>query len=122
MQGLTIEEFKKKYQEEYSKFNSNDPEISIKDGESNYNVYCRATECMVELSKKHPGENIILVTHGGVIDKIFRFIFNIPLNEKEIFRCLILPLSTFIYRDDAFFLKTWGDISHLKNLGTIDDF
>jgi 2,3-bisphosphoglycerate-dependent phosphoglycerate mutase len=122
MQGQTIKEFEQKNPAEYLKFISSDAEASVKDGESKKDVYIRTTQCLLELSRKHPGKSIVLVTHGGVIDRIFRFIFNIPLDAKRNFSLYNASINSFIFKNDTFFLKTWGDVSHLKKIGTNDDF
>jgi len=122
MQGLTIAEFKEKFPEEYAKFISDDPDVPVKNGESKNEHFKRVKQCIVELGNRHIGENILIVTHGGVIEKIFRFALGIPLEAKRNFSLFNSSINTFTFQDNILFLKTWGDINHLKEIGTTDDF
>lgn len=121
-QGLTAEEFKDRYPDEYIKYASKDPDYVIPDGESNREKYNRAVGCLSELAQRHKGGNILIVTHGGILDSIIRMVFDIPLSVKRHFSLINASINVFNVADGKWMLETWGNISHLNDIPASDDF
>jgi 2,3-bisphosphoglycerate-dependent phosphoglycerate mutase len=69
---------------------------------------------------KHLGETIVVVTHGGVLSGLFRHTFSIPYDAPRRFEFTNAGLNVFNYEDGHWYLQTWGDISHLNGVGTVD--
>lgn len=114
-QGLTSTEFAARYPEVYQAFLSGDPDYQIPEGESLREFYHRCVNCFGELMKKHqPGEIIVIVTHGGFLDNILRYVLNIPLASLKKFERLNASFNEFILLNGDWTLMTWGDISHLQ--------
>jgi hypothetical protein len=58
----------------------------------------------------------------GHLDSLFRYVLEIPLNQKRNFSLLNSSLNTFIIEDTIWKLKSWGEISPLKGMMALDDF
>ncbi len=112
-QGLDGEEIKEKYPEEYKLHRSLGPEYAIPGGESTRQQVDRNVACLNELARKHAGETIVVVTHGGVVSGFFRHTLSIPLEAPRRFEFVNAGVNLFNYEDGAWFLQTWGDVSHL---------
>ena len=122
MQGLTIEEFRHRYPEEYEKYISDDPDYALPDGESVRQIHERTIKTLKEIVDKNRNKKIIFVMHGGNLDSLFRHVLGIPLNQRRSFSLLNSSLNAFTVEGTTWRLKTWGDISHLKGLTALDDF
>jgi probable phosphoglycerate mutase len=122
MQGLTVEEFKNMYPEEYNKYISDDPDYALPDGESVRQRHDRTINTLKEIVDKNRDKKIIAVMHGGNLDSLFRYVLGIPLNQKRNFSLLNSSLNTFVVEDNIWKLKSWGEISYLKGLTALDDF
>ena len=72
--GLTYKEVEAKYPKEYKSWNNNTSGYEIEDGESLEIVYARVKEFLDEIVEK--GQNVVLVTHAGVIRLAFCWIFD----------------------------------------------
>jgi len=121
MQGLTINEFKHAHPEAYEGFNSRDPDFVIPEGESSRQRYERGNSCIGTIAARHPGQKILVVTHGGIIDGVIRRIMGMPLQVPRmysLFNCSINVISIF---KDSWRLLSWGDIHHVKQIGSLDD-
>jgi probable phosphoglycerate mutase len=112
-QGLNGEEIKEKYPAEYKLHRSLGPNYVIPGGESTRQQVDRNVACLNELARKHAGETIVVVTHGGVVSGFFRHTLSIPLEAPRRFEFVNAGLNRFNYEDGAWFLQTWGDVSHL---------
>jgi probable phosphoglycerate mutase len=120
-QGLTIQEFKLKYPEEYRNFVSRDIDYIIPEGESIRQRFERSIACAVELAFQHTGQRILLVTHGGILDSLFRKSLNLPLTEERTFSLYNASINEFSISNNSWKLDSWGNIHHLQTLDTLDD-
>jgi 2,3-bisphosphoglycerate-dependent phosphoglycerate mutase len=75
---------------------------------------------LTEIAPKHLGETIVVVTHGGVLSGLFRHTFSIPFDAPRRFEFTNAGLNVFNYQQGNWFLQTWGDTSHLCEVGTLD--
>ncbi|MBN1256414.1 MAG: histidine phosphatase family protein [Planctomycetes bacterium] len=121
MQTLTKAEFAKKYPHENAEFNVGNPDYIIPKGESARQRYERATACAEELAARHPGESIVIVTHGGILDSLFRYTVGFPLELPRPFTLFNASINTFTVSAGRWRLDTWGDIHHLGELDSLDD-
>jgi probable phosphoglycerate mutase len=120
-QGLSGEEIKKKYPEEYRLHRSMGPDYIIPGGESVRQQVQRNVECLTAIAKNHLGETIVAVTHGGVLSGFLRHTLSIPLGAPRRFDFVNAGLNVFVYDEGDWFLQTWGDISHLGAAGSCED-
>jgi probable phosphoglycerate mutase len=121
-QGLTLKEFSEKYHDESIEFNEGDADYVIPGGESINQRFTRSIACIKEYAELYKGSKIIIVTHGGVLDGLFRFTVKIPLNQKRTFSLFNASVNTIQIQDDSWNIVTWGYVEHLRALGSLDDW
>ncbi|XP_012079192.1 phosphoglycerate mutase-like protein 4 isoform X2 [Jatropha curcas] len=81
-------------------------------GESLDQLYQRCTSCLQRIARKHIGERVIVVTHGGVISTLYE---NARPNNKAPRKVLNTSIHIFLIPDEKnWTIKTWGDVSHLN--------
>jgi len=119
-QGLNGDQLREKYPEEYRLHRTVGPSYVIPGGESVEQQVARNVDCLNEIAKQHFGETIVVVTHGGVLSGLFRYTFSIPFNAPRRFEFTNAGLNVFNYDEGNWFLQTWGDLSHLNGVGTVD--
>lgn len=122
-QGLTEVQMKADFSAEYKLHLADRVNYVIPEGESLLGFYQRGTDCLNKLTVRHAGENIAVVTHGGIIDGWFRYIFQIPLNTPRRAKLWNASINCIVY-DSAFngwTLHTWGDVNHISQLPNLDD-
>ncbi|HMA79844.1 MAG TPA: histidine phosphatase family protein [Candidatus Binatia bacterium] len=112
-QGLNGEEITAKYPEERRLFRTMGPDYVIPGGESMRQQVARNVAYLNELAQKHRGEQIVVVTHGGVVSGFFRYTLEIPLEAPRRFEFVNAGLNVFAREEDSWLLLTWGDVSHL---------
>ncbi|KAL8424637.1 hypothetical protein Efla_004260 [Eimeria flavescens] len=83
LQGHLLDELSTKFPKEWRAWNqSRDPSFVFSGGESFQHRFSRVKSFFLEVVALHAGQAIIVVTHGGVLDDLFRLIRNIPMNIK----------------------------------------
>jgi len=120
-QGLTVSEMMEKFPDEYNRFRDQGPEYIVPDGESKKQCYERNILCINEIVQKHPGETLVIVAHGGVLDSVFRYVIGIPLEAPRTFIIWNAGMNTFSHSNGKWYLLTFGEINHLNSIRTIDD-
>ncbi|MBS1112210.1 MAG: Phosphoglycerate mutase [Nitrospirae bacterium] len=83
-EGMSFEEISKKYPDEFRSWADNPLEFSPIEGESTIEVRDRALKVFNEITGKHQGDNVAIVSHGGINRVILCHLLGIPL--ENIFR------------------------------------
>lgn len=121
-QGLDSQECQKRYPQDYARFHGRDPEHVVPEGESIRQVYARVSSLFSELAARHPGQQILAVTRGGILDSLYRFVTGMALERRRDFPIYNASLNIVLVREGRWLLETWGDISHLTRDAALDDF
>ena len=121
IEGLTTDEMLEKYTQEYQSFRNDGPEYQVPGGESFRQFYDRCSGALEDVAMRNPGKKIGLVTHGGFLGAIFRYVLNIPLDAERNFVLLNCSINRLEKTDSGWNLVSWGDIAHLDGLDSLDD-
>jgi len=121
LEGLTVPEIREKHSEAYDQFNTDDPDYILPGGESHRQHYQRNVAFFEELLTGKIGTKVAAVAHGGVLDSIFRYVADIPLDQS---RCYITTNASLtivshgdFYGTTRWVIETWCDAGHLKGIG-----
>lgn len=120
-QGLTGTEAALQHPEDWRRFKSRDPAHDLSGGETLRTFSARCVGCVSALAETHPRSTILVVTHGGVLDVLFRHTTGLPLEAARTFTLLNASLNTFEIDAGLWTLLHWGDIAHLGVRDAIDD-
>jgi probable phosphoglycerate mutase len=85
-QGMTEGEILDRYPEEWERFRSMEPDYRIPDGESSRDRIIRSKSLLDEVAVRHSGGTVLFVTHGGILDGIFRLVTGLPLDLPRQFK------------------------------------
>ncbi|MCX7962042.1 MAG: histidine phosphatase family protein [Burkholderiales bacterium] len=114
---LTYAEAKARYPEDYARFERREPDYDFRTGESLRAFYERAVGCVRSIAALHAGESVLVFTHGGVLDKVYRFVTGMAITAPRDFaipNCGINRLAA-----DPWRILVWADVSHLES--ALDD-
>jgi len=119
--GLTREQMRDRFPKEFEQYRR-DPDYVIPQGESTTERTTLNMDCLRELAKKHTGERIAIVGHGGLLHSVFRSVLELPVTQG---RRYSLANGSFnvvsVSGNGRWQIETWGDVSHLRALATTDD-
>ena len=116
-EGLTYDEMAERHPEVHAKFLSRDPDYAIPGGESARQFFERSLACLEGIAHRHAGETVMVVTHGLVLDTLYRAATGLPLHVKREAPLLNASLNTFRRADEAWAMISWGDVEHLAEVG-----
>lgn len=115
-EGLTGTEIEHNYPHEYLRFKSRDPAFVVTGGESARQFQVRCMDCLSELAVRHAGERIVVVTHGLVLDMMYRAAYLLALEQPRPVPLLNASLNIFRYSDERWHCDGWGDVAHLEEV------
>ena len=121
LEGLTTAEMEVNQPNVYEAFRAEGPEYQPPGGESFRQFSERCSEVIEQLVAKHPGQKIALVTHGGVLGVLFRKVLNLGLEAERNFLLLNCSINRIQKVADHWNLISWGDVTHLQNVVSLDD-
>ena len=121
LEALTTEEMLESEAETYRSFRNDGPEYVPPGGES-FKQFCdRCSRAVEGIALAHEGAKIGIVTHGGVLGALFRYVLNVPLEKERNFVLLNCSLNRIEKKDKVWNLVSWGDIAHLEGMDSLDD-
>jgi 2,3-bisphosphoglycerate-dependent phosphoglycerate mutase len=121
-QGLTGVECERTYPAEYALFKSREPDHGAPGGETVREIFQRVSNVFAHLAGEHPGQSVVVVTHGGVLDSLYRLVNGVPLEQMRDFPIFNASINTVRFDNGRWRLERWGDISHLTRDAALDDF
>jgi probable phosphoglycerate mutase len=116
---LTYAEVKVRYPEDYARFDARDPEYAFRTGESLKDFSARSIAIVSKLAHAHPGQSIVVFTHGGVLDMLYRHITGFPLSAERKFGIPNAGLNRIEMTAAGWQIRIWADTAHLES--ALDD-
>ena len=71
-EGLTVDEIATQHPEGFRRWRERDPAWAIDGGESGQQLIDRVLSALHDIVARHRGETVAVVTHGGVLDVVYR--------------------------------------------------
>jgi len=114
-EGLTIKEIETNFPEKFIKWRNDELNGPMCGGDlSIKNASMRAKKAIIEIAKKHQGENIIIVAHGGIIKAGLIGIFDLKMTMYHKIILGNTSVSKIIFDDNlSAKIITLNDTSHL---------
>ena len=73
----------------------------------------RAVAAVLGHAQRHHGQKIAILTHGGVLDCLYRAALGIDLEKPRDFDITNTAINRFGWNEGTLQLLRWGDVSHL---------
>lgn len=112
-EGLTAAEIAERYPREHALFVGADPDYEVPGGECARGFSVRCLGCLEEIAARHPGEEVVVVSHGLVLDSLYRAAHGLSPAERRPVPLVNASVNRFGYGAGAWRMEAWGDVSHL---------
>ncbi len=90
-----------------------DPHWAPSGGESLTQVQERVSHTLHALASQHPGQQIVLVAHGGVMDQLYRLATGQSLQAPRTWELTNTAVNRLLWTPQGLSLVGWADTSHL---------
>ncbi|MBO9648307.1 MAG: histidine phosphatase family protein [Variovorax sp.] len=92
-----------------------DPEFTPEGGESLLTFRERITSTAARLAAQHPGELVVMVAHGGVMDVLYRAATGQGLQAPRTWELGNAAINRLLWTPQGFTLVGWADTRHLND-------
>ncbi len=116
---LTYVEARERFPEHYARFRDKDPQFDFVSGESLKGFADRSLACVAALVARHAGKHLLVFTHGGVLEMVYRHATGRGLSTPRDFEIPNAAINRFEVSGSAWRACGWADTSHLES--ALDD-
>ncbi len=115
-EGKTFDEIHEIWPDHAQNWRKRIPEWAPPDGgESLLQLRERVTRTMQSLAARHPGEQIVVVAHGGVLDALYRVATGQDVNSPRTWELPNGAINRLLWTPEGFTLVGWSDTQHLDD-------
>ena len=116
---LTYVEVREKFPAEYARFRDKDPDFDFNGGESLRSFNERSLKAVGELIERHQGEQILVFTHGGVLEMVYRHARAVGLSSPRDFEIPNAGINWIEVSPAEWKVWAWAEVAHLE--AALDD-
>jgi probable phosphoglycerate mutase len=115
-QTLLYSEAEARHPEIYARYRSRHPDCDLGGGESLRMLAARVEECLGQIATAHPGRQVLIVTHGGVLDVVYRLATGLPLEAPRDFLISNAAVSVIRGNGTQWQLERWNETPDFEAL------
>jgi len=109
-------EVRERHPEHYARFRDKDPAFDFETGESLTTFSERAVAAVRRIVERHPGEQALVFTHGGVLEMVYRHVKVLGLSSERDFGTPNAGLNWIeISSTGAWQVLSWAEVTHLES-------
>lgn len=119
-EGLMYDEISRHYPEAFAQWRARDPHARFPAGErvaeTTHEFTLRAVDAVTALARRHRGEKILVLTHGGVLDALYRAAHGISLDAERHFDIKNAAINRLQWDGERMQVVQWAEVGHLDAL------
>ena len=113
-EGLTFREIEERWPHQSERWRRREPDFGPEGGERLIDFYERCVATADRLAQAHPGQTIVLVAHGGVMDCLYRAATRVGLQAPRSWQLGNASINRLLRTPQGFSLVGWSDTYHLE--------
>ena len=114
-EGHTFDEVMQMRPEDAKRWRLREPDYCPEGGESLRQFRTRILSCVEALAIQHPGEQIAVVAHGGVMDVLYRAATGQSIQATRTWALGNAVINRLLWTPAGFTLVGWNDATHLDD-------
>lgn len=114
-EGRTFTELEASWPAQTARWRQRDPDWAPPGGESLASVRERVLQITHSLAERHIGEQIVLVSHGGVLDALYRAATGLDLQAPRTWTLVNAGINRLLWTPQGLTMVGWSDTAHLED-------
>ena len=111
-EGLTFSEIAARYADDAQAIECRDPDYAApQGGESRRQHEARVLDCVARLLDDHCGQRLVVVTHGGVLDVIYRRALGLPPDAPRDYPIPNAGINWLAIDGEQWSIERWGEMA-----------
>jgi 2,3-bisphosphoglycerate-dependent phosphoglycerate mutase len=120
-EGYSYNEIGARWPAQAERWRHHDPDFGPEEGETLRAFDARSIATTARIAAAHAGRSIAIVTHGGVLDCLYRAATGITLEAPRSWELGNAAINRLLYTPRGFTLVGWSDTAHLDGETPLDD-
>lgn len=120
-EGQTWAELESRWPTEALAWRKRMPDFAPAGGESLEQFQLRVIPTVLDLASRHPGEQVLMVAHGGVLDILYRAATRLALTAPRSWELPNAAVNRLLWSPEGLTLVGWADTAHLQTEATLDE-
>ncbi len=117
LEGLDVPTIRARHADLWAQWQRHDAGYALpQGGESNQAFHARVMQALQALLAAHAGARVALVTHGGVLDMLWRSALELPLSGPRECEIPNTGINRLRWSEDRLQIVQWADACHLEGL------
>jgi 2,3-bisphosphoglycerate-dependent phosphoglycerate mutase len=114
--GMSVDDIKREHPQAWEGWLRFEEDFAMPEGESTRVFHTRVMAAVQRVVASHPGQTVLVVTHGGVLDMIYRTARSLGLKGPRQSEIPNAGLNRIRVSDGAMEILSWADTRHLADL------
>lgn len=114
--GMRVDDIKARHAQAWAQWLRFDADGGMPGGETARQFHARVMEALRGLAQQHAGQTIVVVTHGGVLDMVWRTARGLGLGGPRQSDIPNAGLNRVRLQGDAIDIVHWADTQHLADM------
>ena len=115
-EGMRSPEIQAQYPEAWQRWLTFDADAAVDGAESTRDFHDRVIGALQALAHQYAGEHVVVVTHGGVLDMVWRHAQALSLSGPRVCDIPNAGVNQVAWRDGGLHIQLWADAAHLADL------
>lgn len=116
LEGLDVPTIKARHAELWLQWLEHRADFALPGGESLRQFHARVLDAVRVLAERHPGRTLVVVTHGGVLDMLWRTAHGISLDGLRACEIPNTGVNRLRWNHGTLDILQWADAGHLQGL------
>ena len=114
-EGLTYAEIERRFPDQARRLHQRETSFGPDGGETLQAFHERSVGTVTALAAQHRGQHIAIVTHGGVLDALYRAASRVALDAPRTWQLGNAHINRLLASDTGLVLVGWADSLHLED-------
>lgn len=114
--GMRVDDIKQQHPDAWAGWLRFDEDFAMPQGESTRQFHARVMDAVQRLASAHPQQTVVVVTHGGVLDMVYRTARALGLGGPRESDIPNAGLNRVRVREGGIDILGWADVRHLADL------
>lgn len=116
VEGLQVADIKARHAQAWEQWVRFEADFAFDGGESTRVFHARVLAAIRALAQHHAGQTLAVVTHGGVLDMVYRSARGLPLSGPRVSEIPNAGINRVRLQGDMIEIVAWADTRHLADL------
>jgi probable phosphoglycerate mutase len=116
VEGMRVDDIQRDLPEAWAGWLRFEEDFAMPEGESTRAFHARVMEAVQRVCAAHPDQTVVVVTHGGVLDMIYRTARSLGLNGPRQSEIPNAGFNRIKVREGGIDILAWADTRHLEDL------